>query len=146
MHLASDYFILILCLSIILYLLFFTKKSECYNDPIILKLHQMILPLDPRLKNIKIVAGPQSYTENKEIIYLCVKDPKTKQYYDMNTLIYVNLHEASHYLTSSVIDTKEGHNNKEFIDKFNELLLKAEKLGIYDPSKGPAKGYCGYED
>lgn len=139
----KDFFILFLCFGILLYFLFFVKKRECYDDPIIVKLHAKILPLDERIKYVKIVASNASFTEDKQTIFLCIKD-KDGNYYDNNTLLYVLIHEICHYLTKSVIETKEGHNNPEFLAKFKELLTKAAELGIYDPSIPVAHNYCGY--
>lgn len=139
----SDILILIFCISIICYFLKYIKKIECYEDPIIYKLHQALIPLDPRVKDIKIMASNASFTENKKVIYLCIKD-KNGKYYDENTLKMVLIHEITHVLTNVVIETKDGHNSPEFISKFQELLEKAAKLGIYNPNIKIQNNYCGY--
>lgn len=83
-----------------------------------------------------------SYSENKgEKIVLCLRD-KTKAPYpfvDINTVMFVTLHEMSHLMTAS-----NGHTN-EFWANFKRLLQDALKLGIYQQvnySRNPVD-YCG---
>ena len=65
-----------------------------------------------------------SYTINKgEEMHVCLreKDKHTKLH-DMNTLMFVVLHELAHVMSDSV-----GH-NKEFKDNFKFILNKAMTL------------------
>jgi|688.fasta_scaffold531098_2 hypothetical protein len=87
------------------------------------------------LNEISIYRGNKSYTINKNQIFICLKNEKG-QYYDNNTLIYVTLHEIAHTLCDEV-----GHTDK-FSDLFEQLLIKAQKLQIYDPSKKIEPNYC----
>jgi hypothetical protein len=81
-----------------------------------------------------------SYVINKgDLIKLCIRHPKTGKFHDMNTLIFVNLHEISHLL-----DKEYGHSNS-FWDGFKHVLVAAIELNLYTPidyRKHPTS-YCG---
>jgi len=82
-----------------------------------------------------------SYSLNKgEKIVLCIRHKNEKEdLVDLNTLMFVVLHELAHLESISI-----GH-NKEFWDNMNELLKTGIKLGIYDYvdyKQNPIK-YCG---
>ena len=83
-----------------------------------------------------------AYSENKgEKLAFCLdteKDSKGRLI-DINTLMYVALHELSHIATKSI-----GHTT-EFWDNFKFLISEAKIIGIYNPvdyKKEPAR-YCG---
>lgn len=108
---------------------------------------------DPRNKilidrfNIKnmcendINANSTSYSENKgEKIVVCLrnKEPPHK-FVDINTVMFVVLHEMSHLAT-----TTTGH-TPEFWSNFRRILQDAVGIGIYqntDYSRSPVS-YCG---
>lgn len=81
-----------------------------------------------------------SYVVNKgDQIKLCLRDKKTGNFHDMNTLVFVNLHELSHLL-----DKEYGH-NKSFWRGFQTVLEAAVELELYKPidyKKYPTS-YCG---
>ena len=81
----------------------------------------------------------ETYTLNKgSKIYICIKDKKTSQFYDMNTLMFVTLHEITHIMTDSYGHTESFWKNNKF------LMNEAQKIGIYIPinyKKNPVK-YC----
>jgi hypothetical protein len=82
-----------------------------------------------------------AYSQNKgEKIAFCLDTEKNDgKLIDMNTLIFVAIHELSHVASESV-----GHTN-EFWSNFKFLLEEAKILGIYNPidyKKKPTK-YCG---
>lgn len=87
------------------------------------------------LNEISFYKGNKSYTINKEKVFLCLKK-KNGEYYDMNILVFVTLHELSHVLSTTI-----GH-DKNFNNIFDALLKKAAELGIYDPSIPVDKNYC----
>jgi predicted metal-dependent hydrolase len=112
-------------------------------------------PDDPRTKRLlenfrsdKIKEGSEntkytSYSINKgEQIVFCLRaKDTTKQLVDLNTMVFVALHELGHIATESI-----GH-NKEFWDNFKWILRVAVKEKIYtfqDFNKDP-KGYCGIQ-
>ena len=83
-----------------------------------------------------------SYVVNKgDQIKLCLRDKKTGKFHDMNTLIFVNLHELSHLL-----DKEYGH-KKSFWRGFQTVLGAAVELGLYKPVdyRNNPVPYCGIE-
>jgi hypothetical protein len=87
------------------------------------------------LEEFNLYKGTQSYTINKQKIYLCLKD-ENGEYYNINTLIFVTLHEIAH-----VICVEIGH-TELFDNIFNALLQRASKLNLYDPTKPITQNYC----
>jgi hypothetical protein len=112
-------------------------------------------PDDPRTKRLienfrsdKISEGSEntkytSYSINKgEQIVFCLREKDTtKKLVDLNTMVFVALHELGHIATESI-----GH-NKEFWDNFKWILRVAVKEKIYifqDFNKEP-QSYCGIQ-
>ena len=83
-----------------------------------------------------------SYTVNKgDRIVLCVVDYATMELYDMNTLMYVVIHELAHIANDTI-----GHDDS-FYSIFNYLLQESIFTGIYsfyNFDKLPLR-YCGLE-
>jgi hypothetical protein len=82
-----------------------------------------------------------SYTINKgESVFFCIGSRDDhRQLYDINTLMYVSIHELAHIVSISV-----GHTD-EFMKNFKDLLGHATDIGVYkyvDYSKSPQE-YCG---
>jgi hypothetical protein len=128
--------ILIILLSSIRY---FKRQERFHNEePIIARIKFDCSKLDDIIKNIDFYPADESYTEDKKRIYLCLRD-ENDNYYDYNMLMYVAIHECAHALTD-VIDPE--HKTIEFKTTFQNLLQKAEKLGLYDPSKEIIENYC----
>ena len=85
--------------------------------------------------------GQTSYSINKgEKIMLCLRTRDNKnKLVDINTMMFVALHEIAHIATISI-----GHTD-EFWNTFEWLLEEAINIGIYTKqefSKNPVK-YCG---
>lgn len=97
--------------------------------------HTFIKQMCDKIDRIKIKEDTQSYTINKEKIYLCLTD-KDKEFYSNNMLMYVLLHEFAHTLCKSI-----GH-TKEFHDIFEKLLKEAIDKKLYDPSIPVDTEYC----
>ena len=134
-------FVLFLILGCIIYWVYYTtKENKLQEDPMLWKLKEMLLPLHPEVKNLKLYKGDKSYTINKEKIYICLKD-ENEQYYPTNMLIYVTLHELAHLINKDDI----GHTEK-FHKIFDELLDEAYNMGIYNPSIPPIENYCMYNE
>jgi len=89
------------------------------------------------MKELNFYPGNKSYTLNKKDTYICLKDKKTKDYYDMQILLYVALHEIAHSINTQNV----GH-TKEWNDIFEELLEYAAETGVYDPSVNVPLNYC----
>jgi hypothetical protein len=83
-----------------------------------------------------------TYTVDKgKMILFCngPRDGKGSKLYDINTMMYVAVHELSHVVSNSI-----GH-TIEFKLNFADLLKKAIEIGVYeyiDYSKSPID-YCG---
>lgn len=84
-----------------------------------------------------------AYSENKgEKVAFCLtkyKNNSPNKLIDLNTLMFVALHELSHICTISIGHTPEYWSNFKFI------LENAVEYGLYDPidyKKNPT-GYCG---
>lgn len=93
--------------------------------------------IDQKYTSIPLRKGDSAYTENKEVITLCLEDQEKKKEYDINTIMYVALHELAH-----VISTSTGH-GAEFKKNFAMLLKKGAELQFYDPRKPIPANYCG---
>ena len=83
-----------------------------------------------------------AYSENKgEKLAFCLDTEKNSKgrLIDINTLMYVALHELSHIATESI-----GHND-EFWTNFKFIIGEAKEINIYNPidyKKEPSR-YCG---
>ena len=82
-----------------------------------------------------------AYSENKgEKLAFCLNTEKNNnKLIDLNTLMYVALHEVSHIASKSI-----GHTD-EFWQNFKFLIEESKKINIYNPidyKKTPAR-YCG---
>jgi len=82
-----------------------------------------------------------AYSENKgEKLAFCLnKEKNGTKLIDINTLMFVAIHELAHIMT-----TTEGH-KQEFWQNFKYLLEQAKEANIYDPvdyKKNP-EPYCG---
>jgi len=81
-----------------------------------------------------------AFTVNKgDEVSFCLKTGNNNVFYDINTLVFVAIHELAHIGSENM-----GH-TKEFVDFFIFLLHEAISVGIYtyiDYSKYPVN-YCG---
>jgi hypothetical protein len=116
-------------------------KRNIYQDPLIDRIKYDVCKLDPRIENLEFYSSDESYTEDKQKIFLCLHDDNGK-HYDYNMLIYVAIHECSHALTD-VFDIE--HVTPEFKGMFEHLLRKASEIGIYDETKPLVGHYCGLD-
>ena len=114
------------------------KDHFSQYDPMILRLKNILKNIAPEIMDkINIYKGDKSYTINKRNVYLCLLDEKGK-YYNINTLVYVMLHECAHVKSKSV-----GH-TREFDRIFKNLLKKAERMKYFDPKNKIPENYCQY--
>jgi len=84
------------------------------------------------------IPGVTSYSVNKgEKIVLCTRN-KNNKLVDINTIMYVSLHECAHLINKTV-----GHDTSFWV-RFRELLEEAINIGIYvkqDFAENPVE-YC----
>lgn len=137
----KELIIFLIIIFVVLVITYFLQKKSKYSHdhPILEKIRNNFIKLDPEYGKIPLRYGNSAYTENKAVITLCLRNPKTQKFYDMNTLMYVALHELAH-----VISISHGHND-EFKDNFYDLLSRASKIGIYDPTLPIPETYCGID-
>lgn len=126
-----------ICITILLYLLVNqVKEYHLQDDPMLHILKKILTPVHPIFENLKLYRADKSYTINKEKTFLCLYD-KNGDYYPINMLIYVLLHEVSHSL-----NTKDIGHTEEFYRIFDGLIEKSIKLGVYNPSIPIIQNYC----
>lgn len=106
---------------------YYKKNLQRYNEN---SISENILDLDT------------TYTLNKGdsmVFCLSPRNKDTLSLYDINTMMFVAIHELAHVASNTI-----GH-NEEFIKNFKELLEDAIKIDLYsfvDYSKNPVD-YCG---
>lgn len=114
-----------------------TKENEIYIMNIKKKIYNTIFTEN---KNIFPKSNTTSYSLNKgDKIILCLYNYKINKFYDLNTLIYVSIHELAHVANPTI-----GH-DESFYYILNILLNQAIYLKIYNfynYEKLPKK-YCG---
>ena len=112
--------------------------GTCLIDPTLEKIRKDLIKIDPRLAKLQYFPGDESYTEDKERIFLCMKDEKAK-YYSYNTLLAVALHESAHALCP-IIDKE--HKTPEFNNMHEALRKRATSLGLFNPDIPVPSAYC----
>lgn len=123
----------------------FTMAPRAYfsqKHPVLDQIKHRFRIIDPDYALIPLRIGSRSYTENKEMITLCVVNPDTGDFYDINTLMYVAIHELAHTVTKA--DGDESHGD-EFKGNFARMLKEANAKGVYDATKPIPHTYCGVE-
>ena len=113
------------------------KERLLQDDPMLQYLKQILSPVHPVIEQLKLYRGNKSYTINKEKIFLCLKD-ENGEYYPLNMLVYVLLHEMAH-----VLNTEDVGHTERFHQVFDDLLQKAKELGVFNPKIPVINGYCG---
>lgn len=134
----KDVMILIGVLALLL-ILYYQSKPEQREHFLINDLKERLQVINKNFSKLQIHEGSSSYTEDKSVIYLCLRDERGN-YYPMNTLMYVALHEIAHILNKE----NYGH-TPEFHDIFNKLLCKASEKRVYNPDTDHGDMYCGVD-
>ena len=112
------------------------EKSFSLNDERVRLLKRNFRP--DRLKEGVDTPGYTSYSINKgEQIVLCLRS--NDKLVDLNTMLFVVLHEFAHLSTESI-----GH-TEEFWDNFKWILEESINIGIYTKQEFKVKNveYCG---
>jgi hypothetical protein len=119
----------------------YEKEPALMNDPPVARFVARYQP-DVFSEN-SMSSSDTSYSENKgQRIVVCLRDktkPPNYPLIDINTIMFVMLHEMSHLMTETI-----GH-TPEFWGNFKRILHDAVKVGIYTPvnySRQPTP-YCG---
>ena len=87
MSLNSDKILLFVCFMFLLYIYFNMNKIETYQDPLITRIVEDLIKVEPRVKDLHFEASNESFTEDKKRVYLCLKD-ENGQYYDYNMIMF----------------------------------------------------------
>ena len=143
-----EFFLLIPLALIMVFILWYIlkpKKVSKEDMAVLDGLKKKFSRIDKKYLDLKLYEGDQAYTEGKQIISLCLKDPDTGKYYTSNTLVYVLAHEIAH-LESKSYGKKGDEHNTEFKLRFNKLLKQAEMAGIYSPQTPLPQSYCGVKN
>ncbi len=130
------YILLIIVALLCIYLVSLPTVKEHF---LISDLKEKLTMVDNKFAELDIREAASSYTEDKSIIYLCLRDEKG-QFYPINTIMYVALHEIAH-----LINKEDFGHTTSFHKIFDKLLCKASDMGIYDPSKPHTAWYCGVD-
>ena len=135
------YSVLSLIIISILFILFTANRIyEKYleDDPILVEIRKLLAPLFPdEINSIVLLKGKKSFTINKKQVYLCLKDHKG-DYYELNMLIYVAIHEFAH------VRCKEVGHTADFHKIFKEMLQTAIDAGVYNDRIPIVSDYCNY--
>jgi hypothetical protein len=113
-------------------------------------------PNDPRVQRLRANFNPDqisetpesagnvtSYSVNKgEKIVFCIRQRNERnELVDINTLMFVAIHELSHLMTQSIGHTKEFWTNMKFL--LSEAMSDGIRLYTYQPFAEQPKPYCG---
>jgi hypothetical protein len=113
-------------------------RDQTSNYPTLGLVRANFTKINPRYGKIPLRVGDSAYTENKEVITLCLVDPDTNNFYDINTIMYVALHELAHVITP---DGSTEHGT-EFKENFSKLLREGAATGVYNPRIPIPATYC----
>jgi hypothetical protein len=113
-------------------------RDQTNKYPTLKQVRANFTAINPQFSKIPLRSGDSAYTENKEVITLCLKDPDSNTVYDINTVMYVALHELAHVITP---EGAEEH-GEEFKRNFTKLLKEGSERGIYNPSIPMPSTYC----
>ena len=116
------------------------REYHLQNDPMLHTLKEVLKPITYGGKSIvdgmRLYKADKSFTVNKSQTFMCLYD-KNGQYYPLNQLVYVLLHERAHSLNHHDV----GH-TPAFYAIFDQLLKEAEMHGIYNPKIPIIQNYC----
>lgn len=118
--------------------LYFQKHTHSEQD-VLQEIQSRLRQVYQSLDHLEFYPGKKSYTINKKKVYLCLKD-EHGEYYHLNMLMYVALHEMAHCLCDEI-----GH-TKKFYAIFDSLLELAHEKGVYNKQIDPITPYCEYAE
>lgn len=134
----TDIVILVILFFIALGYILQKDGNEKTVHPTLVEIKDKLSILEPeKVKELEFFVDNRAYTLNKKKIFICLKNDKGKVF-NMNTLMYVALHELAH---AKYIGDSRDH-NPAYMKIFDNLLERAEKAGIYNPSIPVDDDYC----
>lgn len=89
-----------------------------------------------------------SYSLNKKYIVFCIRQRINGQdlgFVPENVLMYVALHELSHFIADKTISESEHQTDEEFRTLFSSLIKASHETKVYNPInfKDTPEAYCG---
>ena len=126
---------LLLAYFVITFIADYDRRQRMKTDtPIIIRLKEEIRPLVSQddfdrlvihdMKD-KFPSNKVAHTRSKAEIYMCTRKKGSKEDEEFEKLVFVLLHELSHFICSRCVQ-----HDKPFKETFDEMLRKADKLGI----------------
>lgn len=143
---ASIITLLLCIIGLVILLYYFLDSDFDQDDPILKEVSRRFSVINKKYGKIPLRKGSSSYTEDKKCITLCIYDAVNKKHYDINTIMYVALHELAHVESKNSGlwgNIKGDSHGEEFMKNFDNLLKIAAVKGVYDPSKPMPDIYCG---
>jgi len=127
------------------------KQSKLYTIPLWsydmiaeldLKIMRVLQELDENYMYLRYTIHPSTngltYVVDKKHIYIKLTCGETDTPIDINTLMYITLHEIAHIIT---VTEKETHGTM-FIHNYIKLINVATKLNFYDPTQTLSLSHC----
>ena len=119
-------------------IVYYTRSKEKTKGGLLQHIHQRLLELDPAAKRVFLVEGNRSFTRNKRMISLCTRR-MDGTLYSMNDLMTVAIHELAHVK----FDGDSSHHPDTWTTIFEDLLDKADRMGIINKNDPVEENYCG---
>lgn len=118
--------------------MFYNQINENYyqQDPYLNKIVGEVCEHFPDAKKLRYYVGDESYTINKEKVFICIRDKKQQKLYNENVLKYVILHEYAHSICPEI-----GHTDL-YYKIFDKVLEEAIQRGLYNPNEPVPSDYC----
>jgi hypothetical protein len=120
-----DVAVLILLVAIIVAIAYIYRKAgTCMIDPTLERLRRDLIKVDPQASRLQFFPADESFTEDKQKVFICMKD-ENGNYYPYNTLLAVCLHELAHALCPIV-------DKQHVTPEFNNIH-KGDPIGNLSP-------------
>lgn len=140
MHKEQYKIIIVAFLTILVTYIVFQRYAPKQPSEIVLQIKERLKFIDPEFAKLPIYIDDSAYTIDKRTIYLCLRDLETGEVFDINTLMYVTLHELAHVITT---ENEFDDHGPIFKKNFSKLLKVATQRRVYDPSQPLPHSYCG---
>jgi hypothetical protein len=116
-------------------------QKQYPNDSRVSRLHHKFDP--DQLSESNSGSGYTSYSVNKgEKVVFCIRQrDDQEQLLDLNTMMFVAIHELAHIMTESVGHTQEFWDNMKFL--LGVAMTDELKLYHYQPYHLEPQAYCG---
>jgi len=121
--------------------LIYYLKEKYPQDPRVIRLHEKFDP--EQLSESATNSGYTSYSVNKgEKLVFCIRHRNEQEnLIDVNTMIFVAIHELAHIMTQSVGHTREFWENMKFL--LVNAMANDLKIYQYQPYHKQPQSYCG---